>query len=177
MNIEVEVANFEKRINRILDKVPAQYEWSVQRSGLPAGAKVVQEAMVEEAPDSRRPTAKSPKGSRAKWSSKTRAARQGKKQLKQSIGYKVSKREANWNSAMVGPKRPDGNVAHFVAPLQSQEREVVLWGRRTGTTTRKDDQFLKRTFDRTKVTALRAIVRGTVKAARNRLRELAREAM
>lgn len=177
MKIEIEVADFERRINKILDKVPAQYEWSVQRSGLPAGAKVVKEVMIQEVPDSRKPTAKSPKGSRAKWSRKTRAARQGKKQLKESISYKVSRKEANWNSAMIGPKRPDGNVAHFVAEMESNQREVVLWGKRTGTTTRKDNQFLKRTFDRSRSAALRAIIRGTVKAARAKLRELAREAM
>lgn len=91
-------------------------------------------------------------GSRAKQSKKTRAKWGGK--LKRTIRVKLLKYDrASW--AVVGPKSPEGNMAHF---MQEKPRRHVLWGKTTSVQKyRIERNWITRAFDETKAQQLSAM--------------------
>lgn len=160
-----------KRINRILSKVPAAVHAAATDAGLRPALKVVKKRMQELAPDSRA------SGSRDKWSKSMRESRESgsNKQLKDTIKIKVIRADKHSTPyGLVGPERPEGNVAHFVAPLEKNTREKVLWGHRTGTTATKENDFNKRAFDETQNQQRRAFTKGVISRVRKELAEVAR---
>lgn len=165
--MKVKVAFNANRINRVLKQIPLKVQFAAYDAGLRPAAKVVEKRSKELAPSSQK------SGSRNKWSKSMAASRAGVKPLDQSIKVKVVRggsREVPY--AMVGPERPQGNVAHFVSPLKKNTREVVLWGRRTNRTAPKDDDFMRQAFDETRKQQERAFVRGTIKRVRKELESL-----
>lgn len=160
----------QKRVNRILRQIPVAIHAAATDAGLRPALNVVKKRMEELAPDSKA------SGSRDKWSQSMKASRsRGDKQLKDTIKIKVIKGGKNSVPyGMVGPERPEGNVAHFVAPLEKDTREKVLWGNRTGTTAPKNDDFTRRAFDDTQKQQQRAFTRGVLKRARKEMAEAVR---
>lgn len=91
-------------------------------------------------------------GTRKKQSKKTKAKWGGK--LKRTIRVKLLKYErSSW--AVVGPKSPEGNMAHF---MQEKPRRLVLWGKATMVQKyRIERNWITRAFDETKSQQLSAM--------------------
>lgn len=114
-----------------------------------AAAKIVARRAISLAPDSR----KNPKGdSRKKQSKKSKGIWTGK--LRETIRQKVIKYESGaW--AVVGPKSPEGNMAHF---MQVKPRRHVLWGKATAVKQYRDTRnWIVKAFDETKGEQLSAM--------------------
>ena len=159
----------EKRINRILDQVEVEFQRAIYEGGLKDVGKLLKKRVEQQTP---RSTAT---GTRRKWSNKTRASRASVKPLADSIGFKVIKPKDNrTSSVLVGPKRPDGNIANLVSPGKKKTREVVLWGRRTGRQVQKDNDFVRRAVDESRSQIGRVFAKGTIRAVRKKLRDLGR---
>lgn len=166
----VKVIYNERRVNRVLNKIPVMVQAAAYDSGLRPAAKVVEKRAKQLAPSSRE------SGSRNKWSASMKASRQNVKPLRESISTKVVRKPSGGGNpyAMAGPERPWGNIAHFISPLKKATREIVLWGRKAGRQGRKDNDFMKRAFDETKQAAARAFTRGVIRGVRAKLKDLVR---
>ncbi len=92
--------------------------------------------------------------SRAKQSKKTR--QKWPKKLRDTIRKKIVK-YANASVAIVGPKSPEGNMAHF---MQENPRRLVLWGKATAVQMfRISRNWITQAFDETKSEQLATIKR------------------
>lgn len=114
-----------------------------------AAAKIVAKRAEQLAPDSK----SNPKGdSRKKQSKKSRAA--WAKKLKDTIRQRIIKYDTGtW--AVVGPKNPEGNMAHFI---QEKPRRHELWGRATAVQQyRATHNWITKAFDETKSEQLSAV--------------------
>lgn len=170
--IEFKIEYDEKELNKILDQVEVEFQRAIYESGLAEVGKFLQKAITAEAKATANSSAS---GSRRKWSNKTKAARANVKPLSDSIGYKVIKAKNNRpSSVLVGPKRPDGNIAHFIAPGRKHTRKKVLWGRQTGEVVAKTNDFVRRAVDENKAQIGRVFARGTERGLKRRLRALGR---
>lgn len=101
------------------------------------------------APDSKA----NPKGdSRKKQSKKSRKG--WLKKLKTTIRQKIVKYDTTtW--AVVGPKNPEGNMAHF---MQTKPRPHVLWGKASAVQQyRAEKNWITQAFDETKSEQLSAV--------------------
>ena len=167
--MNVRVLFDEKRINRILKRFPVEVQIAGYDGGLRPAANIVKSKAEQLAPRS------SQTGSSKKWSAKTRASRAGVIPLHRSIKTKLKRPgQKSPPYAVVGPKRPDGNIAHFVSPLVKNTRQIVLWGKRTGRVARKDDDFMRRAFDTTRAQQKRAFTRGVIVELRKRMKGIDR---
>lgn len=99
---------------------------------------VVKRRAVQLAPDSR------DTGSREKQSAKSRKI--WTRKLRTTITKKTV-RFANIAIAIVGPKNPEGNAAHF---KQEKPRKAKMWGRDLGYTLRITRDWIVQAFDETK---------------------------
>lgn len=170
--IEFKLEFNENRINKILDQVEVEFQRAIIEGGLLDVGKLLKKKVENEV----KATANSrASGTRRKWSNKTKAARASVKPLMDSIGYKVIKpRDKRAPSVLIGPKRPDGNISHFIAPGKKQTRQVVLWGKRTGRVDQKTNDFTRRAVDENRAEIGRAFARGTIRAVRRKLKDLGR---
>jgi hypothetical protein len=112
-------------------------------------ANIVSKHSKPKAPDSR----KNPKGDpREKQSKKSKGI--WKKKLNTTIRHRVIKYDTGvW--AVVGPKNPEGNIAHF---MQEKPRRMVLWGKATMIQKYRDDRnWITKSFDETKSEQLSAM--------------------
>lgn len=150
VSVKVELTGHES-VLALLDRLPKL----VVAAGGPtdkavgAAAKSVARRAVTLAPDSR----KNPKGdSRKKQSKKSKGIWTAK--LKQTVRQKVIKYESGaW--AIVGPKSPQGNMAHF---MQEKPRVHVLWGKASAVKHFRDTRnWIVKAFDETKSEQLSAM--------------------
>jgi hypothetical protein len=150
VEIKIDITG-EKEVMDLLDRLPKL----VVLSGGPmdravtAAAKIVAKRAKQLAPDSK----KNPKGdSRKKQSKKSRAG--WPKKLREQIRHRILKYDTGtW--AVVGPKNPEGNMAHF---MQEKPRRHVLWGSRTAVAQYKaDETWIVKAFDETKSEQLSAV--------------------
>lgn len=139
----------EERILSLLEQLPVL----VRASGGPLD-KAVKKAANIVAVKARQLAPDGEKGERTrdKQSKKTKAKWTGK--LKRTIRVKLVKYErASW--AIVGPKSPEGNMAHF---NQEKPRRNVLWGKATAIKQiRIERNWITKAFDDTKQQQLTAM--------------------
>lgn len=115
---------------------------SILENAVFAAALIVAKKAKQLAPDSRSnpkgdPRKKQSKKSKGIWSHKL-----SNTVTQKTINYKSS----SW--AIVGPKSPEGNMAHF---MQEKPRRLVLWGKATMIQQYRDDrQWITKAFDETK---------------------------
>jgi hypothetical protein len=150
-NIKFQIQG-EKEILALLERLPKL----IVSAGGPLDRAVTKAAAIvaakskQLAPDSR----KNPKGdSRKKQSKKSKAIWTGK--LKTTVRKRVIRYDTGvW--AVVGPKNPEGNMAHFV---QEKPRRMVLWGKATMIERYRDDRrWITRAFDETRGQQISAAV-------------------
>lgn len=161
------------RIDRVLQKLPVEVQFSAYDKALRPAARVVVKRAEQLAPRS------SQTGTRDKMSSKSKAIWSPIPTAKLFV-IKVLKgrKAAKVNTdpyAMVGPKFPEGNKANFVHPMKKRTKRQVYWGKSSKVgTTLKDNDFLKRAADETRAQQLRAFLRALIPDVRKRMEKLAK---
>ena len=171
--IKVTVDNRIDRINRVLNQLPQQMQFSAYDKALPAAGRVVAQRAKENAPRS------SKTGTRDKMSSKAKATWSPEPVADMIEVKPVKGRKIGVDPyALVGPKFPEGNKANFVHPMKQNIRKVKLWGNdptsQSGVVSpsRKDNDFLKRAADETIPQQLTAFLRALIPDVKRRLKRL-----
>lgn len=149
-SVKVEIKG-DKEILDLLDRLP---KLAVSAGGpidraVTRAAKIVARRARQLSPDSKKnskgnPRDKQSKKSKAGWPEK----------LKTTIRHRVIRYDTGtW--AVVGPKNPEGNAAHF---MQEKSRPHVLWGRASAIKRYRDERnWIIRSFDETKSEQLSAV--------------------
>lgn len=150
VSVKVEVQG-DAEILALLDRLP---KLAVSAGGpidraVTRAAKIVAARARKLAPDSK----KNPKGNpRDKQSKKSKGI--WSKKLKTTVRHRVIKYDTGtW--AVVGPKNPEGNAAHF---MQEKPRAHVLFGKASAVQKYRDERnWIIKAFDETKSEQLAAV--------------------
>lgn len=134
-------------LDKLLESIPplVRAEGGPLDRAVSKAGTVIKRRAVQLAPDSRET------GSREKQTAAAR--RTWSKKLRTTITKKTV-RFSNIALAIVGPRSPDGNMAHF---MQEKKRNLVAWGRRTGWRIGLVRDWIVQAFDETKGEQLSAM--------------------
>ncbi len=150
VSVQIEIPNMEDLLRK-LNALPSLVvgKDSIMENAVFEASKVVLARAIELAPDSK----KNPKGdSRRLQSKKSRGIWTAK--LRDTVRQKtINYKTMAW--AVVGPKHPEGNMAHF---MQEKPRRHVLWGKASAVKSFRDTRnWITRAFDETKSQQMSAI--------------------
>jgi hypothetical protein len=145
---------FDEAAWKRIEEIPLMLQFKALDGALRKAAKPIVDRASALAPRS----TQADKDKRAKTQ---RDARADQVPLHKTIGFVIRKTH-NGAFAVVGPKWPIGNVAHFNWGIRSFQggRNMVLWGRKSGQRTGqgKSEHWLKRASDETRAQAEAIIV-------------------
>jgi hypothetical protein len=160
-------------INRALNAVPMGSQNAVFNKALPAAGRVAKKASEQAAPSGRQTgtTARQTESTKAKWPI----------ELRRLMKVKVVKRDMNYSYALIGPTRPVGNVANFVAlhprSRTGNVRKVKLWGKNPvniPSVTHKTNRFMEEAFAASKSAQQTAFINSLRKNVDKEIARLAR---
>lgn len=135
-------------LNRMFDAVPALERYQVGDKTVRAGSSPVVKRARQLAP---RATQKD----RDKRARKQKSEANWNIPLHKTIARVVRKYRQARAFAVIGPKHPEGNKAHF--NTSPSGRRQVLWGRRTGKVVAQIRNWIVQAFDETKPQQLNAM--------------------
>lgn len=158
----------QKRIERILSRIPVDVQGVAFSAALPKAAAIAKRAAEALAPDSRATGTHELKSQShdSKWAP----------HLKRNIKTKRGKRKpGGFTFMLIGPGRPEGNKINFISPGKSRTKKVKLWGRDPVTipsTRTKDDDFIDRAMEMSKGSQQSAFTRALKSEVSKKMRQL-----